>query len=217
ANEYITVLFLFLNLRHLPLSSKYIHIQSRHSRIVERTSSFCSRAYEGGNLLAKTFKTIIFAMITLFLTLCLIIFPEESLHASIPGLSAWGEVVFPSLLPFFITAELLISFGVVQFIGVLFEPVMRPLFKVPGVGSFAWMVGMASGYPSGAKISASLREKKAISRIEAERLVSFSNASSPLFIFGAMAVGFLNNAKLGILLAATHYGTNAIVGMLMRF
>jgi len=167
--------------------------------------------------LAQTFKTIIFAMITLFLTLSLIIFPEESLHASIRGLSAWGEVVFPSLLPFFITAELLISFGVVQFIGVLFEPVMRPLFKVPGVGSFAWMVGMASGYPSGAKISASLREKKAISRIEAERLVSFSNASSPLFIFGAMAVGFLNNAKLGILLAATHYGTNAIVGMLMRF
>lgn len=144
-------------------------------------------------------------------------FPEQSLQASIRGLHTWGEVVFPSLLPFFITAELLISFGVVQFIGVLFEPIMRPLFNVPGVGSFAWIVGMASGYPSGAKISASLREKGELTQIEAERLVSFSNSSSPLFIFGVIAVGFLHNAELGILIAVCHYFGNTMVGLCMRF
>lgn len=162
-------------------------------------------------------KSIFLALITLFITLSLIVFPEESLHASIRGLHTWWETVFPSLLPFFITAELLISFGVVQFLGVLFEPVMRPLFNVPGVGSFAWMVGMASGYPSGAKISVLLREKNEISRIEAERLVSFSNASSPLFIFGAIAVGFFHHAQLGLLIAVSHYLGNVIVGICMRF
>lgn len=165
----------------------------------------------------QRFTTIILALSALVLTLSLILFPEESLHASIRGLHTWVEVVFPSLLPFFIMAELLISFGVVQFVGILFEPIMRPIFNVPGVGSFAWMVGMASGYPSGAKISASLREKEAISRIEAERLVSFSNASSPLFIFGAIAVGFLHNAELGLLIAICHYVSNMIVGICMRF
>lgn len=153
----------------------------------------------------------------LLLTLSLIIFPEASLHASIRGLHTWWETVFPSLLPFFITAELLISFGVVQFVGVLFEPVMRPLFNVPGVGSFAWIVGMASGYPSGAKITVLLREKREISRIEAERLVSFSNASSPLFIFGAIAVGFFHHPALGMLLAICHYVGNIFVGICMRF
>ncbi len=167
--------------------------------------------------MTQKFKTIFFAIITLFLTLSLIAFPEQSLHASIRGLHTWGEVVFPSLLPFFITAELLISFGVVQFAGILFEPIMRPLFNVPGVGSFAWIVGMASGYPSGAKISASLREKGELTQIEAERLVSFSNASSPLFIFGAIAVGFLHNAQLGIAIAVCHYVSNALVGLCMRF
>lgn len=162
-------------------------------------------------------KSIFLAIITLFITLSLIIFPKDSLHASIRGLHAWAEVVFPSLLPFFITAELLISFGVVQFIGVLFEPIMRPLFKVPGVGSFAWILGMASGYPSGAKICVSLREKKQVSRLEAERLVSFSNASSPLFILGAIAVGFFHNAQLGLLIAIGHYLSNMIVGLCMRF
>src|SRR5690625_9186 len=91
------------------------------------------------------------------MTISLIIFPEAAFHSSLRGLHTWWEVVFPSLLPFFIMAELLIGFGVVQFIGIIFQPIMRPIFNVPGVGSFAWIVGMASGYPSGAKITALLR------------------------------------------------------------
>lgn len=129
----------------------------------------------------------------------------------------WWEVVFPSLLPFFIAAELLIAFGVVRFLGVLFEPVMRPLFNIPGVGSFGYIMGMASGYPTGAKITARLREENQLTRVEAERLVSFTNNSSPLFIFGAISVGFFHDPKLGVLLAVCHYLGNTIVGILMRF
>ncbi|SHF49075.1 sporulation integral membrane protein YlbJ [Ornithinibacillus halophilus] len=162
-------------------------------------------------------KTLLLASSSVFLAFALIIFPKDAFEASIRGLDMWWEVVFPSLLPFFITAELLLSFGVVRFLGVLLEPVMRPLFKVPGVGSFAWTMGMASGYPTGAKISVRLREENQLSQIEAERLVSFTNASSPLFIFVAVSVGFFNDAKLGLLLAACHYIGNALVGVCMRF
>ena len=162
-------------------------------------------------------QTCIYSTITVFITFCLIKFPDDALEASIRGLSLWWEVVFPSLLPFFITAELLLAFGVVKFIGVLFEPIMRPLFNVPGVGSFGWMMGMASGYPTGAKIAARLREESHLSQIEAERLVSFTNNSSPLFIFGAISVGFFHDARLGMLLAASHYIGNTVVGIVMRF
>lgn len=151
------------------------------------------------------------------MTFALITYPDEAFEASLRGLNMWLEKVFPSLLPFFITAELLIGFGVVKFIGVLCEPIMRPLFNVPGVGSFAWAMGMASGYPTGAKITVRLREEKQITRLEGERLVSFTNASSPLFIFGVIAVGFFYDTKLGILLAIAHYGGNALVGICMRF
>lgn len=162
-------------------------------------------------------KTIIIAFITLFITAVIIIFPEQALLASVHGLHTWWEIVFPSLLPFFIVAELLTSFGVVQFFGVLFEPIMRPLFNVPGVGSFAWILGMVSGFPSGAKITVLLRERKEISQVEAERLLSFSNASSPLFIFGAIAVGFFHNVQLGIIIAISHYISNIIVGLMMKY
>ncbi len=129
----------------------------------------------------------------------------------------WWEIVFPSLLPFFIISEMLIGFGVVKFIGVLLEPLMRPLFKVPGVGGFVWAMGMASGQPAGAKFSSRLRQEGHLSQIEAERLVSFTNSSNPLFIFSAVAVGFFNNPKIGLLLAAAHYLGNICVGIIMRF
>ncbi|KGX93281.1 sporulation protein [Pontibacillus halophilus JSM 076056 = DSM 19796] len=162
-------------------------------------------------------KTIGLAGVAVFMAASLIVYPDQALEASIRGLNMWWEIVFPSLLPFFITAELLIGFGVVRFIGVLCEPIMRPIFKVPGVGSFVWVMGMASGYPSGAKLTARLREEKQLTKIEAERLVSFTNASNPLFIFGAVSIGFFHNPTLGLLLAVSHYVGNAIVGVIMRF
>ncbi|MDZ5470677.1 sporulation integral membrane protein YlbJ [Bacillus sp. 31A1R] len=162
-------------------------------------------------------KTIILASSITIMAISLISFPQESVDASIRGLDMWWEIVFPSLLPFFIVSELLIGFGVVKFIGVLLEPLMRPLFKVPGVGGFVWAMGMASGFPAGAKLTARMRQEEQLTRIEAERLVSFTNCSNPLFIFGAVSVGFFYNAKLGILLALAHYLGNFTVGLIMRF
>lgn len=162
-------------------------------------------------------KTFFLAITSISLALALILFPKESLDASIRGMQMWWDVVFPSLLPFFIVSELLIGFGVVTFIGTLLEPFMRPLFRVPGVGGFVWAMGLASGNPAGAKITARLRNEKKITRIEAERLVCFTNSANPLFIFGAIAVGFFQDAFLGFLLAAAHYLGNVFVGFIMRY
>ncbi|MCH6265772.1 MULTISPECIES: sporulation integral membrane protein YlbJ [Neobacillus] len=162
-------------------------------------------------------KTLALAISGIVLAASLIFYPKESFEGSIRGLNMWWEIVFPSLLPFFIVSEMLIGFGVVKFIGVLLEPLMRPLFKVPGVGGFVWAMGMASGFPAGAKFTARMRQEGHITRIEAERLVSFTNSSNPLFIFGAVAVGFFHNTQLGILLAVAHYLGNICVGIMMRF
>src|SRR5699024_226225 len=136
----------------------------------------------------QLFKTFFLATTLVCIGVSLIIFPSQALEASIRGLTMWWAIVFTSLIPFFIPAELFIYFVVVHFLGVLFEPIMRPLFKVPGVGSFGWIMGMASGYPTGAKIAVRLREEGQVTKQEAERLISFTNASSPLFLFGAVSI-----------------------------
>ncbi|MET1177907.1 sporulation integral membrane protein YlbJ [Peribacillus simplex] len=168
-------------------------------------------------MLKSKSKTVLLATSVTMMAVGLIIFPQESFEASKGGLNIWWTIVFPSLLPFLILSELLISFGVVRFIGVMLEPFMRPLFRVPGVGGFVWAMGLASGFPAGAKFTVRLRQEEQLTRIEAERLVCFTNSSNPLFLFVAVAVGFFHNPHLGIILALSHYLGNFCVGIIMRF
>lgn len=175
------------------------------------------RVLQGGTIVKEQIKSLVMAISASFLGVSIILFPEQSFEASFRGIQLWIEVVFPSLLPFFIVAELLMAFGVVKFIGVLLEPMMCPLFNVPGTGGVVLGMGLASGYPAGTKITSQLRKENAISKTEGERLISFTNASNPLFIFGAVSIGFFQNAKVGLLLAVSHYLGSILVGLCMRF
>ncbi|MCP3031084.1 sporulation integral membrane protein YlbJ [Halobacillus sp. A1] len=163
------------------------------------------------------FKTSLFTISSLYLTISLIQMPDVAFEASTRGLNLWWTIVFPSLLPFFIIAELLFGLGVVHGVGILSEKIMKPLFNVPGAGGFVWVMGMASGYPAGAKWTVELRKRGQVTQTEAERLVAFTNASSPLFILSAVAVGFFGDPALGVFLAVAHYGGSLIVGICMRF
>ena len=86
-------------------------------------------------------------------------------------------------------SEIMIGLGVVHFMGVLVEPIMRPVFRIPGEGAFAVVMGLASGYPVGARITARLYQEGMCNSVEGERLVSFANTADPLFMIGAVAVG----------------------------
>ncbi len=201
----------------------YTRTRSIDTAIIRRKHSIFILATCAGDgkevflLLQSKLKTIFLSVSVTVLAVSLILFPQESFEASIRGLNMWWKIVFPALLPFFIVSEMLIGFGVVTFIGVLLEPLMRPLFKVPGVGGFVLAMGMASGFPAGAKLTARLRQEGQVTQIEAERLVSFTNSSNPIFIFGAVSVGFFQNPKLGVVFALSHYLGNICVGIIMRF
>lgn len=70
----------------------------------------------------------------LFLFMLMAVYPQSSLNAGLRGLAIWWDVLFPSLFPFFVISELLLGFGIVHFIGALLDPLMQPLFRVPGCG-----------------------------------------------------------------------------------
>jgi sporulation integral membrane protein YlbJ len=149
--------------------------------------------------------------------LSLIIFSSTAVKAASKGLSLWMNIVFPSLFPFFVGSELLLRSGFVRAFGVLLEPLMRPLFNVPGCGSFAFAMGISSGYPVGAKITTDMRQENLITKIEAERLLSFTNNSGPLFIIGAVSVGMFKMPQLGLFLLGCHISACITVGIIFRF
>jgi len=169
------------------------------------------------NASSKSPKIYIMAFIIIFLAISTILLPEVAFNASLSGLNMWFQVVFPALLPFLIICELLIGTGAVNFIGVLLEPLMRPIFNVPGAGGFAMAMGLTSGYPMGAKITARLRREGLCTQIEAERLMAFTNTADPLFIIGAISVGMLGIPNLGTILILAHYISTILIGITMRF
>ena len=149
--------------------------------------------------------------------LLLIIFSNTAVASASRGLNLWLNVVFPSLFPFFVASEILYRTGFIKSLGILLEPIMRPLFNVPGCGSFALAMGITSGYPVGAKLTAKMREEKLLTKTESERLLSFTNNSGPLFIIGAVAVGMFNNPKIGFVLLFGHILACITVGIFFRF
>lgn len=146
-----------------------------------------------------------------------VLFPRSAFEASLDGLRLWFEVVLPSLLPFFAMAQIMMGLGAVHFLGVCLEPVMRPLFRLPGAAAFAVAMGLVSGYPLGAKVTGDLRRNRLCTTVEAERLVAFANTADPLFMGGAVAVGMFGQAYLGAVLSFAHYASVVLVGFLMRF
>ena len=127
----------------------------------------------------------------------------------------WATILVPSLLPFFIIAEIILNLGVVKALGVLFEPLMRPVFNLPGSASFVVVMGFTSGFPMGALLTRRLVEEKLCTVNEGERLIAFTNNSSLLFILAAIAVGIFSNPLLGIILAGAHYFSNILVGIIL--
>ncbi|MGI6669184.1 MAG: nucleoside recognition domain-containing protein [Acetivibrionales bacterium] len=139
------------------------------------------------------------------------------MDAARDGLELWAGSVVPALLPFLIAAEAINSTGFTRVFGILLEPVMRPLFRVPGIASFALVMGVSSGYPVGAKITSDLRNNGLLTRVEAERLLAFTNNSGPLFIVGVVGSSMCGSPETGTFLLACHLLACITVGLLYRF
>lgn len=67
-----------------------------------------------------------------------------------------------------------------------------------GVGAYAFIMGIISGYPVGAKIVTEFRKNGDCSKAEAERLLAFTNNSGPLFIIGTIGVSMFGNTLIRI-------------------
>ena len=162
-------------------------------------------------------KKVIIPFIFCVFTICLIIFSKTNLTATKSGLELWSTSVLPSLLPFFIAVELLKYTDIIKILGKLFNPIMRPIFNVPGAASFALIMGIISGYPTGAKIVSDFKKEGICSDIECERLIAFTNNSGPLFIISTVGISFLGDTRTGILLFITHILACLSVGFLFRW
>lgn len=162
-------------------------------------------------------KKNIFPFCLCLFTIFLVVFSNSNINAAKNGLMLWANCIVPSLLPFFIATELLCNTNIIHNLGNIFNRFMRPLFNVPGAGAFALIMGIISGYPTGAKIVSNFRQQNICTKEEGERLLAFTNNSGPLFIIGTVGVSLFYNTTIGFLLLTTHLLACFSVGILFRF
>ncbi|MBL0387840.1 sporulation integral membrane protein YlbJ [Tumebacillus sp. ITR2] len=138
-------------------------------------------------------------------------------EAGLQGLKIWWDIVFPAVFPVLVLSEFMVGLGIVHFLGVLLEPIMRPLFRVPGSGGFAMAMGFISSYPVGARLAALLRSEKLVTRSEGERLLCIASTADPMFILVAISVGVFKDATLGVVIAAANFAGAILLGFLLRY
>lgn len=169
------------------------------------------------NFLVLSIRKYFLTFIFILFTISLIAFSSTNFIAAQNGLALFATSVFPTLFPFFIATELLLKTNIIHVLGKFLNKFMRPVFNVPGESAIAIILGTISGYPVGAKIVCNLKEKKIISKIESERLISFTNNSGPLFILGTVGIALFGNKKIGIILLTAHIFSALTVGYIFKF
>ena len=138
------------------------------------------------NFIFISLKDNLLSIIFVLFLIGLVSFSRENLQACKDGITLWAQGVVPSLLPFFIACELLSYTNIIDILGIRLKKIMRPIFNVPGEGSFPLVMGIVSGYPVGTKIVTNFRKENICTKEEAERLLTFTNNSGPLFIVGTV-------------------------------
>ncbi|GIP36755.1 sporulation integral membrane protein YlbJ [Paenibacillus sp. J31TS4] len=160
--------------------------------------------------------TLLLGLLAAVLVVFLIVYPDQAFQSSLQGLGIWWDLVFPGLLPFLILSELLIGLGVVHGLGVVLEPLLRLVFRLPGAGGWALAMGLTAGYPAGAKVTSQLRSERLLGQGEAERLLALSHLGNPMLLIAVVGVGFLHSAQTGFLLAVVHYTAAMLTGLALR-
>ena len=165
----------------------------------------------------RKYRDLMLGLALLCAVLALMRWPQESMAAARDGLALCGNVIIPSLFPFFVLSSLVVELGMSRYLGRLLEGVMAPLFRVGGACSSALALGFVGGYPVGARTAIALYENGQCSKTEAERLLAFCNNSGPAFILGVVGTGIFASSRAGLLLYLAHIAASLCVGLLFRF
>ena len=132
------------------------------------------------------------------------------------GLQLCVRTMIPSLFPFMVLSELLVSSGLCRRLVRPLGRLLRPLLGVSESGAGAWLMGMLCGFPVGARVAASLYRSGEMDESEFCHVICFCNVPSTAFLVSAVGASMLGEPRLGWCLVGTTLGACVLVGALLR-
>ncbi len=163
----------------------------------------------------KLFNLFVILSCTFIIIYC-IIYKSLIFETIYFSMETWIKNIVPSLFPFFIISDILITYNVEKYIPSFIINFFSKLFNVSDKLVSIFFLSMISGFPSSAKNTRKYYDLGLISLKEANHILLFSHFSNPLFILSTVSVMFFNNEKLGLPILISHYLGNIIIGIILR-
>lgn len=161
-------------------------------------------------------KSILIILLCSFIIINFIINPNICIKGSLVGSQLFFYKVFPSLFPFLIITNIIMSFNGIHLYSKIFGKILCYPLGLPKESSFALLVSLLCGYPLGAKYSCDLYEQKIIDYRTCSRLLNIASNASPLFIVGSVGVAMLNDKKLGYILLLGNYLSCFFISLVIK-
>lgn len=125
-----------------------------------------------------------FPVVPIIMLGALLCFPSLSIQGASHGLLLWFNVVLPTLAPFIICTQMVVSLGGVPLLMKPLAPLSRAFLGLSGQGAYVFLCGLLCGYPLGAKMCADFKRSGAVTEKEARYLLAICNHPSPMFLLG---------------------------------
>lgn len=139
--------------------------------------------------------------------------PGTCISGTLIGAKLFSTKVFPSIFPFLIICNILMSYDGVEIYAKYVGSLLCKPLRLPSQCSFVIIVSLLCGYPLGSKYASEIFDKNLISYKTYKRLLNIASNASPLFIIGSIGTSMLNSSYLGYLL----FLSNTISCILMSF
>lgn len=165
-----------------------------------------------------TLNTIRRTLITLLLLVAAagaLLLPGEVAAAARASAGLALFSVLPTLFPFLVLADLLVSMGIADRLGRAIGGLMPRLFRLPGAAASVLVLGVLSGYPVGAAAATRLYESGGCNREQAGRLIALANNTGPAFVVGVVGATLWGSAGIGWWMYGIHLAAALLSGFVL--
>ena len=132
----------------------------------------------------------------------------------IDSVNLWLTKVFPSLFIMFILNDIIINTNILNSITKIINPVFNKIFKTNNNSFEAFLLSLFSGTPSSSFILKEMINNNKIDINSANKLISFTYFSNPLFLYNILNTTFNKHITFKIIII--HYISNIFIGLIYR-
>ena len=164
----------------------------------------------------RKYKNLLISLITLFFLIEFLIDSKNLITIFFNTITLCINNLLPSIFIFFLITDILNNYNFPVYLSKIFGKLFSKIYRLPKESSYILFMSMSSGIPSNAKLIKEQLDNKIINHFEADKLLTMTHFSNPLFIIYTVGINFFNNKKIGFIILISHFITNFIVGLLFR-